>query len=232
MSDTISVGLHMKELYVRANLLQRIWVTFSIYVIGIYASALNRFRVKGSANIPHSGAVLLVSNHISAYETIFLPWAVIRHNPFQMLWAPAKQELFEKLFQRLIYSSWGAFPVKRKRDLKANLILNELLIDQKVMLFPEGTRHKDGKLGKGNRGVGKIIYDTRPSVIPAALTGLNNWKFPGIGQQGSVVFGQALDFSDLFLLENCKETHQLIVERVMQAIANLLKEEGAYCGEA
>ncbi len=216
----------------RANLLQRFWVTFSIYVIGIYASALNRFTIKGSGNIPRRGAVLLVSNHISAYETIFLPWAVIKHNPFQMLWAPAKQELFEKTFQRLIYTSWGAFPVKRKRDLKANLILNELLIDQKVMLFPEGTRHKDGKLGKGNRGVGKIIYDTRPSVIPTALIGLNNWKFPGIRQQGSVVFGQALDFSDLFQLENCKETHQLIVERVMQAIANLLKEEGAYFGEA
>lgn len=215
----------------RAHLLQRFWVTFSVYVIGIYASVLNRFIVKGSGNIPHSGPVLLVSNHISAYETIFLPWAVIRHNSFQMLWAPAKEELFEKPFQRFIYSSWGAFPVKRKRDLKANQILNELLIDQKVMLFPEGTRHKDGKLGKGNRGVGKIIYDTRPTVIPTALTGLNHWKFPGLGQQGSVVFGQALDFSDLLQLDNCKETHQLIVERVMQAIANLLKEEGAYCGE-
>lgn len=149
-----------------------------------------------------------------------------------MLWAPAKEELFANTFQRLIYKSWGAFPVKRKRDLKANQVLNELLSDQKVMLFPEGTRHKDGKLGKGNRGVGKIIYDTRPVVIPTALTGLNHWKFPGVGQQGSVVFGEPLDFSDLFLLEDCKETHQLIVERVMQAIRNMLVEEGAYCGEA
>lgn len=216
----------------RAHLLQRFWVTFSVYVVGVYASALNNFKIKGNANIPAKGPVLLASNHISAYETIFLPWAVIRHNPFQMLWAPAKEELFEKPFQRLIYSSWGAFPVKRKRDLKANLILNDLLIDQKVMLFPEGTRHRDGKLGKGNRGVGKIIYDTRPTVIPTALTGLNNWKFPGLGQQGSVVFGKALDFSDLFQREDCKETHQLIVERVMLAIADLLREEGAYCGEA
>lgn len=222
----------MKGILVRAHLLQRFWVTFSVYVVGVYASALNNFKIKGNANIPAKGPVLLASNHISAYETIFLPWAVIKHNPFQMLWAPAKEELFEKPFQRLIYSSWGAFPVKRKRDLKANLILNDLLIDQKVMLFPEGTRHKDGKLGKGNRGVGKIIYDTRPTVIPTALTGLNNWKFPGLGQQGSVVFGKALDFSDLFQREDCKETHQLIVERVMLAIADLLREEGAYCGEA
>lgn len=100
------------------------------------------------------------------------------------------------------------------------------------MLFPEGTRHRDGRLGKGNRGVGKIIYETRPVVIPTALIGLNKWKFPGFGQSATVVFGKALDFSDLYLRDNCKETHQMIVERVMNAIAGLLKCEGAYAGEA
>lgn len=214
----------------KAHLLQRCWVTFSVYVVGFYASCLNRFVIKGSDNIPHSGAVLIASNHISAYDTIFLPWAVIRCNPLQMLWAPAKEELFAKTFQRLIYTSWGAFPVKRKRDVRAGRTLNDLLLDQKVMLFPEGTRHKDGQLGPGNRGVGKIIYDTRPAVIPTALIGLNNWKFPGFLQEAAVVFGTELDFSDLFQLEDNKETHLLIVDRVMKAIAALLTEEGAYCG--
>ncbi len=216
----------------RVSLLQRVWVTFSCYVIGFYASALNHFVTKGSENIPTTGGVLFASNHISAYETVFLPWAIIKHHPLQMLWAPAKEELFEKTFQRLIYSSWGAFPVKRKRDMKANRTINNLLQDQKVMLFPEGTRHKDGKLGPGNRGVGKIIYDTRPTVIPTALIGLSSWKFPGFGQSATAVFGRPLDFSDLYLLEDNKETHHLIVGRVMQAIAALLKEEGAYVGEA
>jgi 1-acyl-sn-glycerol-3-phosphate acyltransferase len=147
-----------------------------------------------------------------------------------MLWAPAKEELFEKTFLRLIYSSWGAFPVRRKRDVRAGRFLNDLLLDQKVMLFPEGTRHKDGKLGPGNRGVGKIIYDTRPAVIPTALIGLNRWKFPGFRQDAQVVFGAVLDFSDLFQLEDCKETHLLIVDRVMQAIAALLGGEGADSG--
>jgi 1-acyl-sn-glycerol-3-phosphate acyltransferase len=56
----------------------------------------------------------------------------------QMLWAPAKEELFVKPFQRLIYSSWGAFPVKRGRDVRAGKVLYDLLKKQKVMLFPEG----------------------------------------------------------------------------------------------
>jgi 1-acyl-sn-glycerol-3-phosphate acyltransferase len=215
---------------VKAHFLQRCWVTFSVHVVGFYASFLNRFVIKGSDNIPRAGSVLIASNHISGYDTVFLPWAVIRYNPLQMLWAPAKEELFENKFLRLIYSSWGAFPVRRKRDVRAGRKLNDLLLDQKVMLFPEGTRHKDGQLGPGNRGVGKIIFDTRPTVIPTALIGLNRWKFPGFHQEGAVVFGAAIDFSDLFLREDCKETHLLIVDRVMQAIADLLNGEGVDCG--
>jgi 1-acyl-sn-glycerol-3-phosphate acyltransferase len=207
---------------------RRFWVTFSAHVVGFYASTINRFRISGDESIPPSGGVLIASNHISAYDTIFLPWAVIGKYPFQMLWAPAKEELFVKPFQRLIYSSWGAFPVRRGRDVRAGKTINDLLIDQKVMLFPEGTRNRQGVLGKGNRGVGKIIYDTRPAVIPTAIIGLNRWKFPGFGQQGKVVFGAPLDFTDLYERENCKETHVLITERVMAAIADLLKREGAF----
>jgi len=215
----------------KVSFLRRFWVTFSAYVIGFYASVLNRFRVKGADNIPPTGGALIASNHISAYETIFLPWAVVRKYPMQMLWAPAKEELFRKPFQGWLYSSWGAFPVKRGRDVRAAGVINDMLRDQRVMLYPEGTRHKDGVLGKGNRGVGKIIYETRVTVIPTALVGLNRWKFPGFRQDATAVFGKPPDFSDLFLLPDCKETHQLIVDRVMDAIADLLKAEGAYVDE-
>jgi len=209
-------------------LIRRLWVTFTITLIGVYASALNKFKVFGANNIPASGGVLIASNHISAYETIFLPWAVIGRFPLQMLWAPAKEELFRNWFTGALYSSWGAFPVNRGRDVRAARRINELLLSQKVMLFPEGTRHKDGVLGKGNRGVGKIIYDVRPAVIPTALIGLNNWKFPGFRQDAKVVFGRPLDFTDLFLLGDNKITHQLITDRIMDSIADILKSEGAY----
>ena len=216
----------------KISFIRRFWITFSAYVVGFYASVLNSFRVKGADNIPPAGGALIASNHISAYETIFLPWAVIRNYPLQMLWAPAKEELFAKPFQGWLYASWGAFPVKRGRDVRAAKVINDLLRDQRVMLYPEGTRHKDGVLGRGNRGVGKIIYETRVAVIPTALLGFNTWKFPGFGQEATVVFGTPLDFSDLFLLPDCKETHQLIVDRVMAAIADLLRAEGAYVDES
>jgi len=118
-----------------------------------------------------------------------------------------------------IYSSWGAFPVKRGRDVRAGKHLGSLLQTQKVMIFPEGTRHKDGKLGPGNRGVGKLIYEHHPVVIPTALSGINRWQFSKAGQKGGIRFGEPIDFSDLFELEDVKTTHLLIVERLMSAIA-------------
>ncbi len=211
----------------KVSLLRRLWVTFSANIVGLYASVVNRCRVMDDSVIPDSGGVLIAANHISAYDTIFIPWAVVRKFPLQMIWAPAKEELFVKPFQRWLYSSWGAFPVRRGRDVRAGKTINDLLASQKVMLFPEGTRNRDGVLGKGNRGVGKIIYDTRPTVVPTALVGLNRWKFPGFGQEARIVFGAPLDFSDLYERENCKETHVLIVDRVMAAIAVLLEREGA-----
>lgn len=208
----------------KVSIVRRLWVLLSVYVVGFYASLLNRFQVVGWENIPSSGGVLLASNHISGYETVFLPWAVIRHFPLQMVWAPAKEELFQNLFLGSLFRSWGAFPVRRGRDVRAGENITHLLTTEKVMLFPEGTRHKDGTLGKGNRGVGKLIYDSRPVVIPVALSGLNHWKFPGFGQKARVVFGAPIDFSDLLDLENVKDTHILIVDRVMDAIASQLSD--------
>lgn len=209
----------------QVSLIRRLWVTLVGFVIWIYARVLNRFEISGSENIPKSGGVLLLSNHISAYDVMFLPTAVKTVCPLQMVWAPAKEELFKNFFLGAVFSSWGAFPVKRGRDVRAGKKLGELLQTEKVMLFPEGTRNKDGRLGKGNRGVGKLIYEHQPVVIPVSLSGVNHWKVMGVGQQGRIHFADPLDFSELLQLDDCKETHILMVEKVMAEIAKGLPAE-------
>lgn len=211
--------------------LRRFWVTFVATVIGLYASGCNRFRIYGSEHIPPHGGTLFAANHISGYETVLLPWAILKKYPCQMIWAPAKEELFSHPFLRWFFLSLGAFPIRRGRDVRATSVIINLLKTEKVMLFPEGTRREDGTLGKGNRGVGKLIYDARPAVIPVAFTGLNRWHFPGFKQKGVASFGPPLDLSDLYLLEDHKETHQLIVERVMTAIGEQLQKTTLLTGE-
>ena len=204
------------------GLFRRLWVLIAATIIRFYACSINRFQIFGVEQIPADGGVLVASNHISGYDTVFIPAAVIGQHPGQMLWAPAKEELFRNPLLGAIFRSWGAFPVRRGRDVRAGKQLGEMLQTGKVMLFPEGTRHKDGQLGKGNRGVGKLIYDHQPVVIPTALSGINQWKFPGTAQQGAIRFGAPLDFSDLLQLEDCKVTHLQIVERLMAAIGEQL----------
>lgn len=211
----------------KVSWLRRLWVMICSSGISFYASRLNRLNVVGAGNIPARGGVLLLSNHISAYDTVLLPAAVQQKFPWQMLWAPAKEELFKNPLLGAIFRSWGAFPVRRGRDMKAGKRLGLLLETEKVMLFPEGTRHRDGCLGKGNRGVGKLIYEHRPVVVPTSLSGINLWKVMKTGQRGVVRFGEPIDFTDLFAREDNKETHTLIVERAMAAIASGLQANDA-----
>jgi 1-acyl-sn-glycerol-3-phosphate acyltransferase len=210
---------------VKVSWLRRLWVMVCISLIRVYFVVLNRCLISGRENIPASGGVLLLANHISAYDTVLLPTAVLSSHPWQMVWAPAKEELFRNPLLGAMFRSWGAFPVKRGRDLRAGKQLGALLQSEKVMLFPEGTRNKDGKLGRGNRGVGKLIYDHRPVVVPTTLAGINHWKVAALGQRGSVQFGGPIDFSDLYALEDKKETHLLIVERVMNALQEQLNHQ-------
>lgn len=201
------------------SIIRRFWVGISAAVIGFYATCINRCKIVGAKNIPDRGGILFLANHISAFDTVLLPAAILKSRPWKMVWAPAKEELFENRILGAIFRSWGAFPVKRGRDIRAGKELGRLIEHQAVMLFPEGTRHKDGQLGSGNRGVGKLIYEHRPVVIPVSLSGLNHWRVGAWGQPAQIRFGEPLDCSDLLELVDEKQTHILIVERVMEKIA-------------
>ena len=100
---------------------------------------------------------------------------------------------------------------------------------ESILLFPEGTRSKDGTLGRGKVGVGKIVHDARPVVVPAYVEGfdriLSRGKLvPATGIHSYLVFGEPLPMDDLFDGEPGRETSQAIVDRVMVAIEELRDE--------
>jgi 1-acyl-sn-glycerol-3-phosphate acyltransferase len=160
-----------------------------------------------------------------------IPWANIAQGRLEVVWAPAKAELFAiPLISRLIVS-WGAFPVQRGgRDLRAMRRLVDLMRREKVMLFPEGTRSADGWLGRGNRTVGKLIYLARPVVIPTAILGtdrlLAKGRFmPRLFSKLEVRFGRPLDLEQYYAAEDTKATAEAIIRVVMRSIARLRGEE-------
>lgn len=205
----------------------RQWMWLSHGLIGLFFGMWCRLRIEGGEHIPARGGVLFASNHLSLLDALLIPYTVMAVQGVQIVWSPAKEELFRVPLIGRIIASWGAFPVRRdKSDLSAIRRIMTLLSTGKMMLFPEGTRSPDGRLGLGKRTIGKFIYHARPVVIPTAISGTEHIlpkgaSFPRLRLPICVRYGQPLDLQRYYALPNTKQTAEAIVQEVMQAIAAL-----------
>jgi 1-acyl-sn-glycerol-3-phosphate acyltransferase len=208
-----------------------VWFRFSWLALGLFLTGLNRLKVTGTEHIPPGGGVLFAANHLSIFDTLLIPWVNIAKVRMEVVWAPAKVELFDMPLISRIIASWGAFPVARSgRDFRVMRRLINLMRHEKVMLFPEGTRSPDGWMGRGNRAVGKLIYLARPSVIPTAILGTDQLLakgrvVPHLFSRIEVRFGPALDLKRYYHADDTKATAEAIIRMVMQNIARLRGEE-------
>jgi 1-acyl-sn-glycerol-3-phosphate acyltransferase len=216
------------------SLAKRAWFGFSWLVLGVFLAGLNRLKITGAEHVPCGGGVLLAANHLSIFDTLLIPWVNIAKVQLEVVWAPAKAELFDIPVIHHIIASWGAFPVQRGgRDVRAMRHLVELMRREKVMLFPEGSRSADGWLGRGNRVVGKLIYLARPTVIPTAILGTDRLLakgrlMPRVFSKLEVRFGPPLDLERYYAAEDTKATAEAIMFCVMRSIARLRGEEAMW----
>lgn len=132
-----------------------------------------RIKVKGKENLPAEGGVILMSNHISAFDPPLL--AAIFSRPVRFM---AKKELFENPFIRFVLFLADAFPVDRsKNDITAVKKALSVLKDQEVLgLFPEGTRRTEGKLGNPKSGSVMLAIKSGAPIVPI---GIKNIKKEG-----------------------------------------------------
>jgi 1-acyl-sn-glycerol-3-phosphate acyltransferase len=213
------------------SLQKRAWFGFSWLVLGLFFAGFNRLKITGAEHVPPGGGVLLAANHLSIFDTLLIPWANLSKVRLEVVWAPAKAELFAIPVLNRIIASWGAFPVQRGgRDLRAMRRIIDLMRREKVMLFPEGTRSTDGWLGRGNRTVGKLIYLARPIVIPTAILGTERLLakgrlVPRLFSKIEVRFGPPLDLERYYAAEDTKATAEAIIHVMMRNIARLRGEE-------
>lgn len=131
---------------------------------------LFRFEVRGTANIPKSGPVVLCSNHKSNIDPVTLGVGSPRKIHYM-----AKEELFRIPLFNLLIRALGAFPVKRGGVSKEAIrnAINVLKADKVMGIFPEGSRKGeriDG-VGMGKRGAITIAARSGATVIPVAIIG-------------------------------------------------------------
>ncbi len=140
-----------------------------------YLRLYHRLNVIGAERLPRSAPFVLISNHSSHLDTLTLasalPWK-LRQRAFPI----AAGDVFFQTKSASFFSAMAlnALPMWRKRcgthaldELRARLIGEPAI----YILFPEGTRSRDGSIGPFKPGLGRIIAGTSVPVVPCHLDG-------------------------------------------------------------
>ena len=116
------------------------------------------------------GGLIVASNHRSFLDPFvigaLLPW----RRQFQFV---AKIELFENRLQGWFLSRLGAFPIRRGQSDETAVETARLAVERggTVVIFPEGTRIRQGSLARPKRGVGRLALESGVPVMPVAVIG-------------------------------------------------------------
>ena len=183
---------------------------------------LFRIRVIGKENLVRDGSFIIAPNHISAIDPVFVVIARFWGRRMLIL---GKEELFA--IHPVI--SWmfrhvGVGPGHRgKGDTEAvEKAIEYVRSGNGALVFPEGTRTKDGNLGRLKSGVFVIASQAHAPIIPCRL--IYRGGKPGLFRRCTVVFGkpipaETLDMGDTYSmarLRECKKLLETELERLLE----------------
>ncbi len=146
----------------------RWWYAFCQLLCRVLFIPIFRIRVRGRRNVPETGGALIVSNHQSFFDPVLIGVGLRREVHYM-----ARDSLFRRrIFGRLI-ESLNAFPIKREGvDVAAmREAISRIRQGRLVLVFPEGTRTRDGSFGTIRRGLSLISERARATVVPAVIQG-------------------------------------------------------------
>jgi 1-acyl-sn-glycerol-3-phosphate acyltransferase len=136
----------------------------------VWALALGRVRVEGGGDLPASGPLIVVANHISNLDPPLVGgWlAPALHRRPRFL---AKEPLFKGPLGWFLRSQ-GVIPVRAGgRDVEAYRAAKAALdAGSVIVIFPEGTRSFDGVLQEPLPGVALLASRTGVPILPAGAS--------------------------------------------------------------
>ena len=170
-----------------------------------------RCKSEGKENIPENTGVIISPNHISFFDPPLTGCFMDQDLHFM-----AKQELFDIPILGFLIKRTNAFPVKRgMQDMSAFRNAFSLLENKKALLmFPEGTRSKDGNIGKARAGVGMVSCIAQVPIVPVKITNTNKIKkFKKI----TIIYGEPIYPPK----EYTKDDYLLLSQKVLNEIQKL-----------
>ena len=189
------------------------------FIVWIYMHLAYRLRYKGRENIPKDTVAIYASNHRSFADPPLVGTGTRGKCVFM-----AKEELFKnKLFGGLI-RMLGAFPVSRGND-GANVIdvaVKKIEKNRNLIIFPEGTRSRDGKVRRGHSGAAVIAAKTGKPIIPVGVVYGDKLKFR---TKLTVVYGKPIMPEEYCEISDNPNPRQLVKlkNRYMDEIKSLVE---------
>lgn len=132
-----------------------------------------RLRVSGRENVPKLGGTLVVSNHVSVHDWLFVGAALERPPRFVMHQAHHGDPLLRAFFDAsrvIAIAPRKQDPACLDRALEA--IDGALANGELVVICPEGTMTPDGSLSPFRPGLERIVRRRPVPVVPIAVRGL------------------------------------------------------------
>ena len=175
-------------------------------------------EIIGQENILMDKPQIFVSNH-QGYFDIF---ALSGYLPVQIRWG-AKSSLFKIPFMGWAMSASGYIPVERDNSKKSyeafNKTIEKIRAGSSIVIFPEGTRSKDGQIGPFKKGSNLIASRSKSPMVPVTLIGSGN-----IIKKGSAVVTPGLVkvvISPPVEPKNNKKENEEILESIRRTIIEL-----------
>jgi 1-acyl-sn-glycerol-3-phosphate acyltransferase len=201
-------------------------------------------RLKG---VRFEDGVLLVSNHRSFFDLYMLMLLLHRYTPLrQPVLCPVRADFFYQsaigMLVNLFIGGGRMFPPFFREPQKAEFnkwaltrVVTELKKGQVMVGFhPEGTRNKDPDPYTplpAQPGVGKLVMETWPIIVPAFINGLSNdivadikGNFTGT-KKVIAVFGEPIDLNPFRGYGNRLSSHKKIADALLKRIYHLGEEE-------
>jgi 1-acyl-sn-glycerol-3-phosphate acyltransferase len=212
-------------------------VRFAAFVCRLALSAVARVRVSGLENVPKTGPLIVVANHLSnADPPIVVGWLTpALGRPMHIL---AKEALFVGPIGAFLRSQ-GVTPVRAGgSDIDAFRAARAVLERGEVLcIFPEGTRSYTGELGSPKPGVAMLATRSGVPILPVGISGTDRFlgrgqRFPRVGARVTVRVGKPLSI-ELDPSKPRRASLEAATDEIMRAVAAQLdpRHRGRY-GEA
>jgi 1-acyl-sn-glycerol-3-phosphate acyltransferase len=201
-----------------AQLLGRYWGKSICALSGVAV------KIEGLENLTPDKTYIFAANHQSQFDILTLQGYL----KFNFRWL-AKKELFQVPIWGTAMKKAGYIPIDRSRGRQALKSLDEaakrIADGTSVIIFPEGTRSRDGKLQPFKAGGMVLAIKAGVDLVPVAISGTHEVLAKGrlMLQSGNVLIriGKPVPTADY----RTNQKHEL-ARRLQQDVAGLLGRSG------